>query len=98
MPSRARHPRGQPPRQEMVERAAAAGKHVFCEKPISLDLSSTRAAIDATRAAGVALQIGFHRRFDPDWSAAAARIEAGELGDVYVFRTTLRDKQPPPMK
>src|SRR5437763_1723937 len=60
----------------MVERAAAAGKHVFCEKPISLDLASTRAAIEAAHAAGVALQIGFHRRFDPDWTAAAARIEA----------------------
>jgi inositol 2-dehydrogenase len=82
---------------DMVERAAAAGKHVFCEKPISLDLSSTQTAIDAARTAGRAFQIGFHRRFDPDWAAAAGRIEAGELGDVYFFRTTLRDKQPPPM-
>jgi inositol 2-dehydrogenase len=82
----------------MVERAAAAGKHIFCEKPISLDLSSTHAAIDAAREAGSALQVGFHRRFDPDWASAAERIEAGELGDVYFFRTTLRDKQPPPME
>ena len=83
---------------EMVERAAAAGKHIFCEKPISLDLSSTLAAIDVAREAGSALQIGFHRRFDPDFAAAAERIDAGELGDVYFFRTTLRDKQPPPME
>jgi inositol 2-dehydrogenase len=83
---------------EMVERAAAAGKHVFCEKPISLDLASTLAAIDAARKAGIAFQIGFHRRFDPDWTAAAARIHAGELGHVYLFRTTLRDMQPPPME
>lgn len=82
---------------EMVEGAAAAHKHVFCEKPISLDLASTLAAIEAARAAGVALQVGFHRRFDPDWAAAAARIQSGELGDVYLFRTTLRDKQPPPL-
>jgi inositol 2-dehydrogenase len=83
---------------EMVEQAAAAGKHVFCEKPIAFDLPSTRRAVDAARAAGVALQIGFHRRFDPDWAAAAARIEAGELGDVYFFRTTLRDMRPPPLE
>jgi inositol 2-dehydrogenase len=83
---------------DMVERAAAAGKHVFCEKPISLDLDSTVAAIDAARAAGIMLQVGLHRRFDPDWAAAAARIEAGELGQVYFFHTRLRDKQPPPMQ
>src|SRR5213076_1034940 len=41
------------------------------------------------------LQVGFHRRFDPDFAAAAARIKAGELGDVYLFRTSLRDKQSP---
>jgi myo-inositol 2-dehydrogenase/D-chiro-inositol 1-dehydrogenase len=82
---------------EMVEQAAAAGKHVLCEKPISLDLPATVAAVDAARDAGISLQVGFHRRFDPDWAAAAAGIRAGELGDVYVFRTTLRDKQPPPI-
>ncbi len=80
---------------EMIERAAAAGKHVFCEKPISLELGPTVRAIDAARAAGIKLQVGFHRRFDPDWAAAAARIKAGELGKVYLFRTSLRDMRPP---
>jgi inositol 2-dehydrogenase len=82
---------------EMVEAAAAAGKHVFCEKPISLDLDSTVAAIDAAREAGISLQVGFHRRFDPNWVAAAERIKSGELGEVYFFHTRLRDKQPPPL-
>lgn len=77
-------------------RAARAGKHVFCEKPISLDLPSAVAALEAADAAGIAFQVGFQRRFDPDWAAAAARIEAGELGDVYMFRTSLRDMRPPP--
>jgi inositol 2-dehydrogenase len=81
----------------MVERAARAGKHVFCEKPLSLDLASTVSALEAADAAGIAFQVGFQRRFDPDWSAAAARIEAGELGDIYLFRTSLRDMRPPPM-
>jgi inositol 2-dehydrogenase len=82
---------------EQAKRAAAARKHVFCEKPIALDLSSTLAALEAARAAGIAFQIGFQRRFDPDWAAAAARIRSGELGDVYLFRTTLRDMRPPAM-
>jgi len=80
---------------ELVERAAAAGKHVFCEKPVSFDTESTLRALAAARAAGVVLQVGFHRRFDPDWADATARIRAGELGDVRLFRTSLRDKTAP---
>ncbi len=80
---------------EMIERAARAGKHVFCEKPIALDVDTTLRAVAAARSAGVKLQVGFHRRFDPDWAAATARIQQGELGDVYLFRTSLRDMRPP---
>jgi len=79
----------------MVEEAAKAGKHVFCEKPVALEVEPTVRAIQAAAAAGVKLQVGFHRRFDPDWVAATARIGAGELGDVHFFRTSLRDKRPP---
>jgi myo-inositol 2-dehydrogenase / D-chiro-inositol 1-dehydrogenase len=83
---------------EMIESAAEAGKHVFCEKPISLDLRSTLGAIDTVGKAGVVFQVGFQRRFDPDWSAAAQRIRAGELGSVFLFRTTLRDMRPPALE
>jgi inositol 2-dehydrogenase len=79
----------------MIEQAAAAGKHVFCEKPISFELEPAVQAIEAARSAGVKLQIGFHRRFDPDWASAASRIKAGELGTIYLFRTSLRDMCPP---
>jgi inositol 2-dehydrogenase len=79
----------------MIEGAAAAGKHVFCEKPISLDLESSARAVEVARAAGIKLQIGFHRRYHPDWRAATERIRSGELGDVYLFRTSLRDMRPP---
>jgi len=82
----------------MIEQAAAAGKQVFCEKPISLEREPTERAIAATRDTGVKLQIGFHRRFDPDWVAATSRIKAGELGDVYLFRTSLRDMRPPSLE
>jgi len=80
---------------DLSVRASQAGKHVFCEKPISLDRPATVATIETVAAAGVTFQVGFHRRFDPDWAAAADRIRAGELGDVFLFRTSLRDMTPP---
>ena len=80
---------------QMVEEAAAAGKHVFCEKPISHDLGRTHEVIEAARAVGVRLQVGFQRRFDPDYRAAKERISGGHIGEVYLFRTTLRDMRSP---
>jgi myo-inositol 2-dehydrogenase/D-chiro-inositol 1-dehydrogenase len=80
---------------ELSVRASQAGKHVFCEKPISLDRQATVDTIEKVLATGVRFQVGFHRRFDPDWAAAVDRIRAGELGDVYLFRTSLRDMTPP---
>jgi inositol 2-dehydrogenase len=80
---------------DMIEAAANAGKHVFCEKPISLDIERTYEAIEAARAAGVKLQVGFHRRFDPDYRRAWQKIAADEVGEVYLFRTSLRDMQAP---
>jgi inositol 2-dehydrogenase len=82
----------------VIDRAVAAGKHVFCEKPISFEWDESVRAVEAAKSAGVMLQIGFHRRFDPDWSAAVDRIRAGELGDVLMFRTSLRDMRPPSLE
>jgi predicted dehydrogenase len=80
---------------ELTVAAAQAGRPVFCEKPLSHDRATTVATIEAVERAGVPLQVGFHRRFDPDWVAAAARIHAGDLGEVTFFRTSLRDMTPP---
>ncbi|MFL6129703.1 MAG: Gfo/Idh/MocA family oxidoreductase [Mycobacteriales bacterium] len=80
---------------DLVTRAARAGKAVFCEKPVSLDRQATLDALAEVARAGVPLQVGFHRRFDPDWVAATERIRAGELGRVYLFRTSLRDMRSP---
>ncbi|MBB3039723.1 Gfo/Idh/MocA family oxidoreductase [Hoyosella altamirensis] len=71
--------------------AARAGKHVFSEKPISLDRGATVDVLDAVKRAGIQFQVGFHRRFDPDWVAGVERIQNGELGEVFMFRTSLRD-------
>lgn len=80
---------------DQVEAAAAAGKHIFCEKPISLDLGRTQEVVQAVRATEVKMQVGFHRRFDPGFRVAHERIRTGDLGDVYFLRLSVRDMEPP---
>jgi len=80
---------------ELALAAARAGKHVFCEKPLSLERNVTAEVVAGLEAAGVKLQVGFHRRFDPAFAAAADRVHAGELGGVYLFRAAQRDMAPP---
>jgi inositol 2-dehydrogenase len=78
----------------LIIAAAQAGKDVFTEKPIALDLETTDAAIDAVERAGVRLQVGFQRRFDKGYRRAKEMIDAGELGRVEFIRDTMRDPQP----
>jgi predicted dehydrogenase len=80
---------------ELALSAFSAGKHVFCEKPLSLERHPTVEVVAASEAAGIKLQVGFHRRFDPSYVAAAARVKAGDLGDVHLFRGSQRDMAPP---
>ena len=79
----------------LIEAAAAAGKQIFCEKPIALDLETTDRAIAAAEAAGVQLQIGFQRRFDKAYAKASQMIGDGKLGNIEVVRDTMRDPSPP---
>lgn len=76
---------------DLVVAAAQAGKHVFCEKPMALTLDDADRAIDAARSAGVALQVGFNRRFAADFADIRARIEAGEIGTPQMLRSLTRD-------
>jgi predicted dehydrogenase len=80
---------------EMVTSAAEAGKHVLCEKPLSLDVETAVQAVAAARRAGVALQVGFHRRFDRDYEIARARVRSGALGRIYSYAASMRDMEPP---
>jgi predicted dehydrogenase len=80
-----------------IELAAAAGKDILCEKPIALNLADAHRALEAVAKAGVRLQIGFMRHYDPAYAAAMKRIEAGEIGDPVVFKSVGRDKDMPPM-
>jgi len=76
----------------------AADKRVpaFCEKPIALDLAATDAVIDHIERAGIMVQIGFQRRFDPGYRAARDAVQSGALGDVHIVRLATHDPAPPP--
>jgi myo-inositol 2-dehydrogenase / D-chiro-inositol 1-dehydrogenase len=76
---------------DLVVAAARAGKHVFCEKPMALTLDDADRAIDAARNADVALQVGFNRRFAPDFAEVHARIVDGAIGTPQLLRSLTRD-------
>jgi myo-inositol 2-dehydrogenase/D-chiro-inositol 1-dehydrogenase len=76
---------------DLVVAASAAGKHVFCEKPMAVTLADADRAIDAARSAGVVLQVGFNRRFAADWRAARALLDDGALGTPRLLRSLTRD-------
>jgi predicted dehydrogenase len=79
----------------LIERAATAGRHVFCEKPLALEPAAARRAVSAARSAGVRLQVGFQRRFDPDFLAAKHHIDSGAVGAVQLLRIAHRNRTPP---
>jgi myo-inositol 2-dehydrogenase/D-chiro-inositol 1-dehydrogenase len=75
--------------------AHAAGKAIFCEKPIDMDLARARAAADALK--GARLFLGFNRRFDPNFQALKARLEDGSVGAIESLQITSNDPAPPPV-
>jgi predicted dehydrogenase len=80
---------------EAIRSVAAAGKDILSEKPLALTLADARGALDAVAAAGVRLQVGFMRRYDPGYTAAMKRVEAGEIGEPVVFKSIGRDRDAP---
>lgn len=76
--------------------AAAAGKAIFCEKPVDLSSEKTRECVAIIEKSGVPFMTAFNRRFDANFSAMRARIAAGEIGDVELVAITSRDPSPPP--
>ncbi|MDR3114590.1 MAG: inositol 2-dehydrogenase [Treponema sp.] len=81
---------------DLIIAAAAAGKHIFCEKPIDLSVPRVKAALAAVKEAGVILQVGFNRRFDHNFKRIRELIHAGDLGAVQLIKITSRDPAPPP--
>ena len=82
---------------ELLVAAARAGKAIMCEKPISLDLGTVDRALAEVAEAGVPLQIGFNRRFDPAHRSVRDAVASGAVGDVHLVRITSRDPAPPPI-
>ena len=81
---------------DLITRAAAAGKQIFCEKPVDLSVPRAQACAEAVKAAGVACMIGFQRRFDPTFNEASRRLAAGDIGNAEMLIITSRDPGAPP--
>ena len=82
----------------LIIEAAEAGKHIFCEKPIDLNIEKIQQALNSVKAAGVKLQVGFNRRFDRNFRKVREVIESGKIGDVHIVKITSRDPAPPPIE
>ncbi|MEO0664898.1 MAG: Gfo/Idh/MocA family oxidoreductase, partial [Pseudomonadota bacterium] len=74
---------------DLIEAATAAGKAVLCEKPVDLSLERARACREATKASGQPIMIGFNRRFDANFSAVKAALDAGEIGKAELLSITI---------
>jgi len=81
---------------DLIEQFSRAGKAVFCEKPIDLNLSRVRDCLATVEAERATLMVGFNRRFDPDFAALKAAIDAGRIGAVEMVALTSRDPGAPP--
>ena len=82
---------------DLILAAAAAGKQIFCEKPVDLAIGRARTCAEAVARAGVTCMIGFQRRFDPTFASVKSRLAAGEIGTPEMLVVTSRDPGAPPI-
>lgn len=82
---------------EVAIAAAKAGKNIFCEKPIDFDIKRVEEVLAEVKKAGVSFQVGFNRRFDPNFVKAKKTILDGDVGQVHVIKITSRDPEAPPL-
>lgn len=78
--------------------AIKAGKHVFCEKPISKDLAEIKAVMQELEKTNLKYQVGFNRRFDHNFRAVRDAVTSGKIGDVQIVKITSRDPDAPPVE
>ncbi|MCG8420755.1 MAG: inositol 2-dehydrogenase [Proteobacteria bacterium] len=83
---------------DLIVRAARAGKGILCEKPIDLDLGRVDTCLAEVAKTDVPLQIGFNRRFDPNFAALRQRMRGGDIGTIELVKITSRDPHPPPLE
>ena len=81
---------------QMILDAAAAGKHIFCEKPIDLSIEKIKVINQQVEKCGVQLMVGFNRRFDPNFLKVREIVKSGKVGVPHVLKITSRDPSPPP--
>jgi myo-inositol 2-dehydrogenase/D-chiro-inositol 1-dehydrogenase len=82
---------------DLIETFARAGKAIFCEKPIDLDLARVKTCLETVDQTGATLMVGFNRRFDPHFQAVKDAIARGEIGDVEMVTIVSRDPGAPPV-
>jgi myo-inositol 2-dehydrogenase/D-chiro-inositol 1-dehydrogenase len=83
---------------DWIERCAGAGKPVFCEKPLDLDMGRASACLKTAQQAGIALYLGFNRRYDPSFMRLKREIAAGTIGRLETLHIISRDPSPPPVE
>ena len=81
--------------EEVIRATAAAGLHMFCEKPIATTLEAIDDVLEVVDKAGVKFMVGFNRRFDPTFSGVRRLVEDGTVGEPMIVNITSRDPQPP---
>lgn len=82
----------------LIEAAARAGKDIFCEKPVAFEPAPLARSVATVRRAGVKLQVGFNRRFDPSFRQLVEGVRAGSIGEPHLVRIVDRDPQPPALE
>jgi myo-inositol 2-dehydrogenase/D-chiro-inositol 1-dehydrogenase len=82
---------------DFVIKAAKAGQHVFCEKPVDTTVPKVKAALEAVKKTGVKLQVGFNRRFDHNFRRVRDLVESGAVGSPQIVKISSRDPAPPPV-
>jgi len=83
---------------DYIERCAAAGKPVLCEKPLDLDAQRARTCVQAAQHAGIPLYLGFNRRYDPSFMRLKREIAGGTIGALETLHIISRDPAPPPVE
>jgi len=82
---------------DFVELAAKAGKHIFCEKPLDLNLERLNKVLDTVKENNVKLMLGFNRRFDKEFKKVQQVVESGDIGEPHIVKITSRDPCVPPI-
>ncbi len=81
--------------EEMIIKACKAKKHIFCEKPIALEMDAIDRCLKAVKDSGVKFMIGFNRRFDPSFTKISNMVKDGKIGEPHIISITSRDPDPP---